>query len=65
MTTERLTKTAGKFQGMMRYDARIAVEDELKKLGLYRDKKDNKMVLPICSRSGGYHRTTVEAPVVG
>ena len=40
------------FQGMMRFDAREAVEAELKKLGLYRDKKPNPMKVPLCSRSG-------------
>ena len=40
-----------KFKGMMRFDARIAIEEELKKLGLYRGKEDNKMQLPLCSRS--------------
>eukprot|EP00968_Pinguiococcus_pyrenoidosus_P017365 scaffold1726_cov260-Pinguiococcus_pyrenoidosus.AAC.10 len=42
----------GQFAGMMRYDARIAVEESLKEMGLYRDKTDNPMALSICSRSG-------------
>ncbi|OQR80180.1 valine--tRNA ligase-like [Tropilaelaps mercedesae] len=41
----------GRFTGMKRFDARRAVLDELKKLGLYRDTKDNAMVVPMCSRS--------------
>lgn len=40
------------FAGMMRYDARIAVEKALDSLGLYHGKVDNKMRLGICSRSG-------------
>ena len=38
--------------GMMRYDARIAMEKELDLLGLYRGKENNKMRLGLCSRSG-------------
>ncbi|CAI5439039.1 unnamed protein product [Caenorhabditis angaria] len=41
----------GKFSGMKRFDARIAVIEELQKLGLYRGKEDNPMVVPTCSRS--------------
>ncbi|XP_022655201.1 valine--tRNA ligase-like [Varroa destructor] len=41
----------GKFSGMKRFDARKAVLEELKKLGLYRETKDNPMVVPMCSRS--------------
>jgi valyl-tRNA synthetase len=40
------------FEGMMRYDARIAVEEALKMKGLYVGKEPNKMRLAICSRSG-------------
>jgi len=40
------------FEGMMRYDARIAVEDALKDKDLYVGKEPNKMRLGICSRSG-------------
>lgn len=36
---------------MMRYDARVALEKDLAELGLLGEKKDNKMVLPVCSRS--------------
>ena len=38
------------FTGMMRYDARVAVEKELEKKGLLRGKEGNKMRLGICSR---------------
>ncbi|GBG32364.1 Valine--tRNA ligase [Hondaea fermentalgiana] len=40
------------FEGLMRYDARILVEEELKKLGLFREKNSHAMQIPICSRSG-------------
>ncbi|KAK8769975.1 hypothetical protein V5799_013559 [Amblyomma americanum] len=36
---------------MKRFDARRAVLEALKEKGLYRDTKDNPMVVPICSRS--------------
>lgn len=40
------------FTGMMRYDARIAVQDALDEKGLYFGKEPNKMRLGLCSRSG-------------
>ncbi|CAM9853636.1 unnamed protein product [Ascophyllum nodosum] len=43
---------AGPFEGMMRYDARIAVEKALEEKGLLRGKEPHKMRLGICSRSG-------------
>jgi valyl-tRNA synthetase len=42
---------AGQFAGMMRYDARIAMEEEMKKLGLFRGKVPNAMRLGLCSRT--------------
>ena len=36
---------------MKRFDARKAVLQALKDNGLYRDTKDNPMVVPMCSRS--------------
>lgn len=41
-----------KFQGMQRFDARKAILAELTTLGQYKETKNNKMVLPICTRSG-------------
>ncbi|XP_014297189.1 valine--tRNA ligase isoform X2 [Microplitis demolitor] len=41
----------GKFNGMKRFDARKAMLEELKTLGLLVDVKDHTMVVPICSRS--------------
>ncbi|EQC39507.1 valyl-tRNA synthetase [Saprolegnia diclina VS20] len=40
------------FEGMMRYDARVAMEKALAEKGLFHGKADNKMRLGICSRSG-------------
>merc|ERR1711966_174666 len=40
------------FEGLMRYDARIAVEKALAERGLYVGKEPNAMRLGICSRSG-------------
>ncbi|CAJ0937382.1 unnamed protein product, partial [Mesorhabditis belari] len=46
-----MTKDCGQFAGMKRFDCRKEVLDALEKLGLYREKKDNPMVVPICSCS--------------
>ena len=42
----------GEFSGMMRYDARIAMEEKMAALGILRGKEPNKMRLGLCSRSG-------------
>ncbi|KAI9218457.1 valyl-tRNA synthetase [Blastocladiella britannica] len=48
-----LNENAGpQFAGMKRFDARYAVLDALKALGLYRETKDNPMDIPMCPRSG-------------
>ncbi|KAI9911499.1 hypothetical protein PsorP6_009521 [Peronosclerospora sorghi] len=47
-----INEHGGQFAGMMRYDARIAVEKALEAKGLFHGKVDNKMRLGICSRSG-------------
>uniref|UniRef100_A0A182UYH9 Valine--tRNA ligase n=1 Tax=Anopheles merus TaxID=30066 RepID=A0A182UYH9_ANOME len=41
----------GSFTGMKRFDARKAILAALQEKGLYRDTKDNPMVVPVCSRS--------------
>lgn len=46
-----VTDGCGLFSGMKRFEARKAVQQELTKLGLYRETKDNPMVVPVCSRS--------------
>ena len=46
-----LNENAGKFKGLRRYDARIEVQKELEKLGLFICKKPNKMILGVCSKT--------------
>lgn len=46
-----MNEQCGEFKGMKRFEAREAVLEALKKKGLYRDVKDNPMIVPICSRS--------------
>ncbi|CAM9348180.1 unnamed protein product [Chrysoparadoxa australica] len=46
-----LNEEAGQFKGMMRYDARVAVEKALDAKGLLKGKENNKMRLGLCSRS--------------
>lgn len=48
----QINENGGKFKGMMRYDARIAIEKELEEMGMLRGKVPNKMRLGLCSRSG-------------
>ena len=48
----KVNNNGGKYAGMMRYDARIAMEKELEELGFFRGKEVNKMRLGLCSRSG-------------
>lgn len=48
----KIAINGGKFAGLMRYDAREAIEAELDGLGLLRGKENNKMRLGLCSRSG-------------
>jgi len=47
-----LNSSAGVFEGMLRYEARVEIERALEKKGLIRGKESNKMRLGICSRSG-------------
>lgn len=46
-----ITGDYGKFDGMKRFDARKAVLEALKELGLYKETLSHAMVVPICSRS--------------
>ena len=39
------------FQGMKRFECRVAITEALDKLGLYRGKANNPMRLGLCSRS--------------
>jgi valyl-tRNA synthetase len=45
------TPVDNKFNGMKRFDARKAVTEELKGMGLFHGVQDNPMVVPMCSRS--------------
>ena len=47
-----MAANCGEYAGMMRYDARMQMEKDLEKLGLYKGKEVNKMALGLCSRSG-------------
>ena len=56
-----LNENAGpRFSGMKRFHARVAVIDELKRLGLYVDAADNPMSLPVCSKSGDIIETVMK-----
>lgn len=46
-----ITENCGQFSGMKRFEARKAVLKALQDNGLYRETKDNPMVVPICNRS--------------
>jgi valyl-tRNA synthetase len=46
-----MNANAGPYEGQKRFDVRYAVQDDLKKLGLYVDKKDNPMKVPLCEKS--------------
>ncbi|XP_072015193.1 valine--tRNA ligase-like [Amphiura filiformis] len=46
-----LITVCDQFKGMKRFHARKAVLKALKEKGLYKETKDNPMVVPICSRS--------------
>ncbi|KAK3579107.1 hypothetical protein CHS0354_022128 [Potamilus streckersoni] len=46
-----ISDECGQFAGMKRFEARKAVLEALKAKGLYRETKDNPMVVPMCSRS--------------
>jgi valyl-tRNA synthetase len=47
-----MNENGAPFTGMQRFDARVAILEALKEKGLYVGTQDNKMVLPICGRSG-------------
>ncbi|BHF80648.1 hypothetical protein SprV_0702377600 [Sparganum proliferum] len=46
-----MTKEAGPFAGMKRFEARWAIRKALEEKGLFRGEVDNPMVVPICSRT--------------
>ena len=47
-----INENGGDYCGLMRFDCREKIINDLKEKGLYRDKTDNIMDIPICSRSG-------------
>lgn len=47
-----INHNGSQFEGQMRYDARITVEEALDEKGLLKGKEPNKMRLGLCSRSG-------------
>ena len=48
----KMAENAGKYAGMMRFDARVALLADLKTMGLHLGEADNKMRLGKCSRTG-------------
>lgn len=46
-----LNETAGPYAGLKRFDVRYKIQDDLKTKGLYVDKKDNPMKVPLSERS--------------
>ncbi|KAI1003096.1 Valine--tRNA ligase [Podosphaera aphanis] len=47
----KMNENAGVYAGQKRFDVRYKIQDDLKKLGLYVDKKDNPMTVPLCDKS--------------
>ncbi|CAD8124442.1 unnamed protein product [Paramecium sonneborni] len=47
----KINQQGGKYAGMMRFECRRQMEEDMKQLGIYRDKKPNQMRLGLCSRS--------------
>jgi valyl-tRNA synthetase len=46
-----MNKNTGAYQGQKRFDVRYTIQEDLKKLGLFVDKKDNPMKVPMCEKS--------------
>ncbi|EPE06340.1 valyl-trna synthetase [Ophiostoma piceae UAMH 11346] len=46
-----INEFGGPYAGQKRFDVRYTIAEDLKKLGLYVDKKDNPMVVPLSERS--------------
>ncbi|KEY67624.1 hypothetical protein S7711_07821 [Stachybotrys chartarum IBT 7711] len=46
-----MNENAGPYKGQKRFDVRYTLQDDLKAKGLYVDKKDNKMKVPLCEKS--------------
>ncbi|KAF7546042.1 hypothetical protein G7046_g9425 [Stylonectria norvegica] len=46
-----MNENAGPYKGQKRFDVRYTIQDDLKAKGLYVDKKDNAMKVPMCEKS--------------
>ncbi|KAF4446696.1 valyl-tRNA synthetase, partial [Fusarium albosuccineum] len=46
-----INENGGPYQGQKRFDVRHTIQEDLKKLGLYVDKKDNPMTVPLSERT--------------
>jgi valyl-tRNA synthetase len=46
-----INENGGPYQGQKRFDVRYSIQEDLKKLGLYVDKKDNPMSVPLSERT--------------
>lgn len=46
-----LNENGGPFEGQRRFDVRYTVQERLKEKGLFVDKKDNPMKVPLCEKS--------------
>jgi valyl-tRNA synthetase len=46
-----MNENTGEYVGMKRFDVRYKIQDDLKAKGLYVDKKDNPMTVPLCEKS--------------
>ncbi|RDW73974.1 Valyl-tRNA synthetase [Coleophoma crateriformis] len=46
-----MNENAGPYTGQKRFDVRYTIQDDLKKAGLYVDKKDNPMTVPLGEKS--------------
>lgn len=46
-----MNENTGPYKGQKRFDVRYSIQDALKEKGLYVDKKDNAMKVPMCSKS--------------
>ncbi|EDO01752.1 hypothetical protein SS1G_04227 [Sclerotinia sclerotiorum 1980 UF-70] len=47
----KMNDNAGPYAGQRRFDVRYTIQEDLKKAGLYVDKKDNPMTVPLCEKS--------------
>ncbi|KAI0843014.1 tRNA synthetases class I-domain-containing protein [Hypoxylon sp. FL0890] len=46
-----MNENAGPYKGQKRFDVRYTIQNDLKERGLYVDKKDNPMKVPLCEKS--------------